>query len=109
MSRLGPIWMLTDRPSKSHRIVSPLPFQRVKDPATALTVSDSVVTPRWQVFATRRAHSFGLAAKKKPAAASGGGGNGWLVKAAKGGGRPSGGGGGKAKGPANPFALLGDD
>jgi polyhydroxyalkanoate synthesis regulator phasin len=49
------------------------------------------------------------AAKKKPAAASGGGGNGWLVKAAKGGGRPSGGGGGKAKGPANPFALLGDD
>ena len=49
------------------------------------------------------------AVKKKPAAASGGGGNGWLVKAAKGGGRPSGGGGGKAKGPANPFALLGDD
>ena len=32
-----------------------------------------------------------------------------VVEAAKGGGRPSGGGGGKAKGPANPFALLGDD
>ena len=46
---------------------------------------------------------------KKKAAASGAGGGGWLVTAAKksGSARPAG--GAKAAGPANPFALLGDD
>ena len=41
--------------------------------------------------------------------ASGAGGGGWLVTAAKksGSARPAG--GAKAAGPANPFALLGDD